>query len=316
MSRDQQLGLFDEPRPAGFSDGPGPRIRIGTSSWSDPGFVADWYPAHLPARARLGWYAGHFDYVEVNSTFYAIPAARAVERWVRETPENFLFDLKLPKLLSRHAATLETLPPDLRSHARTDTRGKVVLNPEIEELVVKRFLDEIEPLEAARKLGAFLLQLSPAFSPRRHALEELLSLRAHFAGKRLAIELRNRDWTSETQWESTEQFFREHDLPLVLVDAPQSEHFTVMPMHNVVTAPALAYLRLHGRNEKGYITGKSVADRFDYDYAPEEIAGIAERVTQLAAAAQEVHVAFNNNRSHYAPKAALALKQKLARTQK
>lgn len=105
---------------------------------------------------------------------------------------------------------------------------------------------------------------------------------------------------------------REHHLPLVLVDAPKSEHFTVMPISNVVTDPAIAYLRLHGRNEKGYISGKSVADRFDYDYSPEEIEGIAERVTQLAAAAQEVHVAFNNNRSHYAPKAALRLK-KLAR---
>ena len=48
-------------------------IRIGTSSWADPEFVRDWYPPKLPAPARLGWYAQHFDYVEVNSTFYAIP---------------------------------------------------------------------------------------------------------------------------------------------------------------------------------------------------------------------------------------------------
>ena len=46
-------------------------IRIGTSSWADPEFVRDWYPPKLPAAARLGWYAQHFDYVEVNSTFYA-----------------------------------------------------------------------------------------------------------------------------------------------------------------------------------------------------------------------------------------------------
>lgn len=313
MSRNEQPGLFDQQLRAAVSDRLFPRIRIGTSSWTDPGFVADWYPAKLPARARLGWYAGHFDYVEINSTFYAIPAARAVERWARETPDDFLFDVKLHKVLSRHAAAVDTLPPELRPRARLDLRGNVILTPEIEEQVAKRFLHEIEPLRAAGKLGALLLQLSPAFSPRRHALAELLPLRAHFPDDQLAIELRNRDWTSATEWENTLKFFGEHQLPLVLVDAPKSEHFTVMPMTNVVTAPALVYLRLHGRNEKGYIRGKSVAERFDYDYSAEEIEGIAERVTQLAADAQEVHVAFNNNRSHYAPKAALALKQKIAR---
>jgi uncharacterized protein YecE (DUF72 family) len=51
-------------------------IRVGTASWTDPGFVADWYPRGLPAPARLGWYAGHFDYVEVNSSFYAIPTQK------------------------------------------------------------------------------------------------------------------------------------------------------------------------------------------------------------------------------------------------
>ena len=310
MKDQQQLGLFGEPRSAEAPEAVRPRIRIGTSSWSDPGFVADWYPPGLPARARLGWYAAHFDYVEVNSTFYAIPAARVVERWARETPGHFLFDVKLPKLLSRHAAAIETLPADLRKDARTDDRGKVVLDAELEERVAKRFCEEIEPLRAEGKLGAFLLQLSPAFSPRRHGLEELLSLRTHF--DRLAIELRNRDWMSGMQLETTLQFFRKHDLPLVLVDAPASEHFTVMPRSNAVTAPRLAYLRLHGRNEKGYIRGKSVAERFDYDYSSEEIAEIAGRVTRLAAAAEEVHVAFNNNRSHYAPKAALALKRRLA----
>jgi uncharacterized protein YecE (DUF72 family) len=94
----------------------------------------------------------------------------------------------------------------------------------------------------------------------------------------------------------------------VLVDAPAGEHFTVMQAENHVTDPRLAYLRLHGRNERGYISGKSVAERFDYDYSADEVNGIATRVSELASQAQEVHVAFNNNRSHYAPKAAFKLK--------
>ncbi|MGB9277263.1 MAG: DUF72 domain-containing protein, partial [Terrimicrobiaceae bacterium] len=136
-------------------------------------------------------------------------------------------------------------------------------------------------------------------------LEQLASL---FQGERLAIELRNRNWLTEPHREETLAFFQSRRLPLVLVDAPESEHFTVMPTENLVTSPHLAYLRLHGRNERGYIAGKSVAERFNYDYSDEEIAGVATRVRDLAAETEEVHVAFNNNYSLYAPKAALRLK--------
>ena len=58
---------------------------------------------------------------------------------------------------------------------------------------------------------------------------------------------------------------------MVLVHAPASEHFTAMPALDAVTA----YLRLHGRNEHGYMTGKSVAQRFDYDYSADELPQIA-----------------------------------------
>ena len=89
-------------------------IVVGTSSWADPGFVEKWYPTGLPARDRLGWYAERFEGVEVNSTFYAIPGRATVERWVAVTPAGFTFDVKLHRLLSRHAAPLESLPPGLR----------------------------------------------------------------------------------------------------------------------------------------------------------------------------------------------------------
>jgi uncharacterized protein YecE (DUF72 family) len=282
-------------------------IRIGTSSWSDPEFVRDWYPPKLAAAARLGWYAQYFDYVEVNSTFYAVPVQKVVQRWDFETPWNFLFDVKLHGLLSRHVVKTSALPPDLRRYAETNSAGNVILTPKLERMVAERIRVEIEPLRETDKLGAFLLQLSPSFSPRKHKLDELDELTTLFHN-RLAIELRNRDWLSSPNREETLAFFRQRDLPLVLVDAPESEHFTVMQSENNVTDAKLAYLRLHGRNERGYISGRTVAERFDYDYAAEEIAGIATRVRDLSEQAEEVHVAFNNNRSLYAPKAALQLK--------
>jgi uncharacterized protein YecE (DUF72 family) len=286
-------------------------IRIGTSSWADPGFVRDWYPARLPAAARLSWYAEHFDYVEVNSTFYSIPARKVVERWESATPANFLFDVKLHGVLSRHAVKSASLPPDIRRGTQNNPRGNVILTPDLERVVAGRILAELEPLREAGKLGAFLLQLSPSFSPRRHDLEELDQLVSLFGNDRLGIELRNRDWLTGRRRDETLAFFRTRDLPLVLVDAPKSEHFTVMPSENILTSEKLAYLRLHGRNEHGYIAGKTVADRFRYDYSAAEIADTAERVRDLADGAEEVHVAFNNNYSLYAPKAALDLKASL-----
>jgi hypothetical protein len=59
--------------------------------------VADWYPKKLSAGERLPYYAQHFNFVELNSSFYGIPARRQVERWCEQTPPNFVFDVKLHK---------------------------------------------------------------------------------------------------------------------------------------------------------------------------------------------------------------------------
>src|SRR5919206_780139 len=114
------------------------RVVIGTSSWADPGFIEAWYPPGLPARERLPYYAQRFEAVEVNSSFYAVPAQTSVAGWVRATPPGFTFDVKLHRLLSRHSARLDSLPPDLREGARTNERGRVNLTPELEEAMVEK----------------------------------------------------------------------------------------------------------------------------------------------------------------------------------
>src|SRR3954470_4544898 len=107
-------------------------ILVRTSSWADPGFVQGWYPRGMAARDRLEWYAQRFEYVEVNSSFYAVPAQKTVARWAEITPDDFSFDVKLHRLLSRHSAGLDSLPPDLRDDAVTNERGRVELTPELE----------------------------------------------------------------------------------------------------------------------------------------------------------------------------------------
>jgi uncharacterized protein YecE (DUF72 family) len=266
----------------------------------------------MPAGERLGWYAQHFELVEVNSTFYSVPEPRLAERWCAATPDDFTFDVKLHQLFSFHATSAKLLPPDLQRRAEKDAKGNVKPTSALQEALLKSFLLPLMILREAGKLGALLLQLSPAFSPRKHQLSELEPLLEMLSDYDVAIELRNRNWAVGEQLKSTIDFLRKHRAIFVNVDAPQSNHFTVMPSNvDEVTNPNVAYLRLHGRNAKAYITGKTVAARFDYDYNDSEIAEIAGRSNKLAQKARDAHVIFNNNNLDYAPRAATCLRKAL-----
>jgi uncharacterized protein YecE (DUF72 family) len=285
------------------------KILVGTASWSDPGFVERWYPKKMRAGDRLGWYAQHFEMVEVNSTFYSVPDPRMVERWCATTPDAFTFDVKLHQLFSFHSVPAKLLPPNLQESATTDEKGKVKSAPELQDALMEVFLGSMSILRAHGKLGAFLLQLSPAFSPRKHELSELEPVIEMLRDYQLAIEFRNRDWVVGDQLRSTIDFLQRHRATFVNIDAPTAEHFTIMPSDlNEITSPKLTYLRLHGRNAHAYLTGKTVAARFDYDYSEDEIAEVAERSQKLAQEADEVHVIFNNNNLDYAPRAAARLR--------
>ena len=233
-------------------------------------------------------------------------------RWARATPEGFLFDVKVHRLLSRHPASENTLPPALHRIAKADAKGRVLLTEKVEHALLDELVAATEPLRATGKFGAFLLQLSPAFSPRKHELDELARILARLGPLGLVVELRNRNWTEGEQRAQTLAFFRVEKAALALVDAPNEKHFTIMPSDlNEVTNPALAYLRLHGRDPEAYLRGKTVAERFYYDYNDKEIAEVAERAQDLAGEAEEVHVIFNNNALDFAPHAALRLRAAL-----
>ncbi len=287
-------------------------ILVGTASWSDPGFVARWYPPKLPAADRLPWYAQFFEMVEVNSSFYAVPEVRMVERWVRATPHDFTFDVKLHRLLSRHSTNVKSLPPALQKSARPNEKGTVKLTPKLEAAVLEEVIRSTGPLREAGKFGVFLLQLSPAFSPRAHALEEIDEVVNRLNSYGLVVELRNRNWTTPEQLATTLDYFEKNQTTLALVDAPPAEHFTIMPSElDDVTNPRVAYLRLHGRDPEAYLRGKTVAERFHYDYRDDEITELAERARKLAEEAKTVHVVFNNNALDFAPHAAARMRAAL-----
>ena len=125
-------------------------IRVGCGSWADAEYMGLLYPKAFPPDLRLCAYAMWFDYVEVNASYYAIPKREAVEKWVEQTPASFLFDIRLPRAISQ-------------SPEKAGNDGRLL----------NILLKSLEPLLEARKLGVFLLVLSPFFKPGKHRLEEL-----------------------------------------------------------------------------------------------------------------------------------------------
>lgn len=283
-------------------------VLVGTASWQEADFIEYWYPRGLAKTRLLPYYAEHFPFVEVNGTFYGIPQAKITENWCQQTPENFRFSVKLHRLLSRHVTEAKFLPADLRDKADI-INGKVELSAKMEKLVAKKFMAGIEPLVNAKKLNSLLLQLSPSFGPKTNRLSELENILGLFADFPIAVELRNRFWLIGEQAASTVSFFKQRNVSLVSVDAPESSHVTVMPNVDFVTSSNLAYFRLHGRDEQAYLHGKSVQERFDYNYTVEELIEFAKRVTAIAQKVRMILVVFNNNRYRYAPDAALRLMQ-------
>ena len=89
-------------------------VRVGTCSWADESLSKYWYPPGVKPGERLGWYAEHFDTVEVDSTYYRLPPEEMVARWAERTPKGFVMHVKAFGVMTRHPVKLEQLPPDLR----------------------------------------------------------------------------------------------------------------------------------------------------------------------------------------------------------
>ena len=148
-------------------------IVVGTSSWSDP---ASSSIGTRRARRRRSGSTSTRALRRRGAQLHLLrdPVDLDGENWAEGTPEGFRFDVKLHRLLSRHAAQLRELPKDLREDAETNERGRCSCSiPPCCDEMVRRTAEAMRPLADAGKLGSYLLQLTPAFDPRRNELDEL-----------------------------------------------------------------------------------------------------------------------------------------------
>ena len=187
-------------------------VRIGCSGWN----YAHWrngvfYPPRCAPRNWLRHYARHFDTVEVNMTFYRLPKAHIVARWVDESPDGFLFAVKVSRYIT-HVKRLLDVPEHL-------------------PLLYER----IAPLLRSSKMGPLLWQLPPTFTcdlgRLARALEHLHD------GQRHAFEFRHPSWFRD----ETYALLREHGVALVIGDRPQVNEFQA----HELTAD-FTFVRFHG----------------------------------------------------------------------
>ena len=278
-------------------------IRIGTCSWADEALSKHFYPPKFPARERLAYYADHFDTVEVDSTYYRLPSESMVQGWAERTPDDFTMHVKAFGLMTRHPVKLEVLPDDLRDAMPVDERGRVDRPPrELRGEVFRRFLEALEPLRVAGKLGGILFQLPSYVVFKEHSFEYLEWAREQLGDDTMLVEFRHRSWLEEENVVETLSFLERIGAAYVTVDAPKSPSAkNLVPTVPAVTS-SLAYVRFHGRNlDTWNKRGGSAAERFDYLYSDEELAEWVPILRQLAGESQEAYAFFNNNSSSVDP---------------
>jgi uncharacterized protein YecE (DUF72 family) len=150
------------------------QLLAGTSGYSYKEWLGHFYPEKLPGNEMLRYYAGHFTTVEINNTFYRMPAESMLAQWIEQVPEHFAFTLKAPKRITHDNRLRDT------------------------ESNVAEFLRRANTLGS--KLGVLLFQLPPYLKKDLPRLTDFLALLP--SGQQVAFEFRNDSWQDDEVYET------------------------------------------------------------------------------------------------------------------
>ena len=230
---------------------------VGTSGYSFPDWVGPFYPPHTRQGDMLACYARHFAAVEINFTFYQIPALATIERMAAASPPGFLFWVKANQQFT-HEQDLSNAPA---------------------------FLDALSPMSAAGKLSGVLLQYPQSFHRTLANRKALAAATAAMSSVPLAVEFRHRSWDDAATLES----LRQRNLTLVVPDVPKIGDLYAPPP---LATSNTAYLRLHSRNAEKWYAG--MAERYDYSYSDQEMREILQAWSGTVGRVDRVYAMFNN----------------------
>jgi uncharacterized protein YecE (DUF72 family) len=183
------------------------RIRIGCSGWNYRHWRGLFYPKDLPQRLWFGFYAEHFDTVEINNSFYRLPKAEIFGKWREQAPPGFCYAVKANRFLTQAKKLKDCEAPLQRMMAPFRALGD--------------------------RLGPILYQLPPRFRINLERLEDFLKL----APKDVVnvFEFRDSSWHRPETFALLDRYgasFCVHDMA-----GSASERIAVGP---------IAYVRFHG----------------------------------------------------------------------
>ena len=273
------------------------KTRVGTASWTDKTLIESgaFYPRQVTtAEGRLRFYAQHFDTVEVDATYYALPAERNAVLWAERTPHGFIFHIKAYSMLTGHPTLVKSIPKVLQGELPKDLLAKVRAKEfpkEVVEAAFDMFRAALRPLKEAGKLGCLLFQFPPWFVPSAGAYAWLEVVREKLPDHGLAVEFRNWRWIRPPEKERSLLFLKDHDISYVVIDAPWIKGWE----GPVAVTAAVAYLRFHGRNRENWFKkGVETVERYRYLYKEEELKRWADKIKRASRQAEQIFAVFNN----------------------
>jgi uncharacterized protein YecE (DUF72 family) len=249
-------------------------ILLGTSAFTAAGWEGSFYPPGMQSRDFLSYYATQFATVEVDSTFHGCPSATTVNKWNARTPEDFVFSVKVPQVITHEKALVDC-------------------NAEFEEFV--RTMDIL-----GAKLGPMVFQF-PHFDrwkfPRQDSFLTVLApfLKKLPADHKFVVEIRNKEWLDA----KFAEVLREHNVALALTDTSfVPRPWEMKNSFDLITAD-FAYVRWLG-DRKGIeeVTktwDKTVIDRRD------DLTNWAELFRTLVARDLKIFAYANNHYSGHGP---------------
>ena len=265
-----------------MADIQGTEVRLGCQGWTESDWQGPFYTSGTKASDRLSAYATAFDFVEIDSTFYATPSPPTVLKWYDSTPEDFRFAAKVPKVVTHD-------PDPKTGFPRKPLRG------EGWKRQMETFVETMRLLED--KLFALLLQLPPQWHWKPENLPVLRAfLEALPADLRWAVEFRHRGWLND----EVGSLLRERGVALVAQD------LYYMPKQLEVTTAELAYVRLQGRRKEITRMDEVQIERDDaLDFWAQGVMELVERKVK------RIIVASNNHYQGFAPGTIAALQARL-----
>ncbi|MBR2567831.1 MAG: DUF72 domain-containing protein [Paenibacillus sp.] len=254
-------------------------IHIGLAGWGDHD---DLYAEGTRSKDKLSRYAAHFQVVECDSTFYAIPSQSVVERWIETVPEPFGYVVKAYQGMTGHR-TYKTYYESAKE-------------------MYQAFVEMVAPIQAAGKLSAVLMQVPPWFDCTRTHVDILRRAREWLQDLPVALEFRHQSWFRDEMREKTLEFMREEQWIHSVCDEPQVSEGSI-PIVLESTDDEMTIVRFHGRNASGWVKQEDKdwrEVRYLYQYSVAELSEWVDHVIWLEQHSKQVVVIFNNNSGGHA----------------